>query len=102
MNKGEARSSKLLPPPTVTGAVLFATVWKGVYATGHDGKPLTLAIADSDGHIIESGEAVSRDVWIAALDAYWQHLRALGVMREAAPAPAVGKPARGRKLGAHA
>ncbi len=90
MSKVTVRSSKLLPPPTVTDAVLFAKLWQGVYATGHDGKPLVLAIADAEGHIVESGEAVSRDVWIAALDAYWRHLRALGVMREA-PATAARK-----------
>jgi hypothetical protein len=78
---------KFSPPPTVTAAVLYAKVWQGVYAVGHDGKPLTLAIVDSDGKVVESGEAVCRDVWMRALDSYWQHLKEIGVLRDYGSTP---------------
>ncbi|MBB5450396.1 hypothetical protein HDG36_001932 [Paraburkholderia sp. Kb1A] len=81
------RIPKFPPPPTVTAAVLFSKVWEGVYAVGHDGRPLTLAIVDSAGKVIESGEAVSRDAWMRALDSYWLHLKEIGVLHDYGSTP---------------
>ena len=61
--------------------MLVGKLWKGVYAVDADGRPLTLAIVDDAGHVIEQGETVSREAWKAVLKSYLSHLRELGLMR---------------------
>ncbi|MGF6986503.1 hypothetical protein QFZ99_006044 [Paraburkholderia atlantica] len=93
MNDEPRKIPRFPPPPTVVKAVLYAECWTGVYAIGHDGRSLTLAIIDTDGHVIESGEAVCRDIWMRALDSYWQHLKDMGALRDygSTPPPQPGK-----------
>ncbi|MGF6957963.1 hypothetical protein [Paraburkholderia youngii] len=87
MNDEPRKIPRFPPPPTVVNAVLYAMCWKGVYAMGHDSRPLTLAIIDAAGNVVESGEAVSRDVWMRALDSYWQHLKEMGALRDYGSTP---------------
>lgn len=81
-------------PPAMARACLAGRLWKGVYAFAPDGKPLVLAVVDDANNVIERGEAVSREAWQAALDAYWQHLRDLGFMIDHGGTPPAGGGAR--------
>jgi hypothetical protein len=93
----KASRSKFTPPPALVSASVVAELWCGVHPFGLDGKPLTLAIINDAGEVIEAGEVVTREVWWAALNSYWEHLRELGIMVEpeepttknGRPAPAV-------------
>ena len=75
-------SSRFMPPPVLTEASAVGVLWQGVQVYGLDGKPLRLVALDEAGQVKAEGEALSRELWFAALDSYWYHLRELGVMTE--------------------
>lgn len=90
-------SSKFVPPPVLTEASAVGVLWQGVQVFGLDGSPLRLVALDDAGEVKADGEALARELWFAALDSYWEHLRELGIMVEpeepttknGRPAPAV-------------
>jgi hypothetical protein len=78
-------------PPAALHPVLRLTgrLWQGVDVMDEDGKPLRLAVVDQAGKVVEEGDGLSRAVWKAVLNAYLEHLRELGLMRELTEPPAV-------------
>ncbi len=49
------------------------------------GQPATLAVIDSEGHVLDSGPQLAEQVWTLALDAYEAFLFAEGALRVYVP-----------------
>lgn len=73
---------------TLQHAVVSGVVHEGITVQTRDGRRARLAVIDDEGHIIEAGPAVEREVWEVAVQTYrnfWRgqgHLRVLSGARE--------------------
>lgn len=59
---------------TLERCTISANINTGYQVTTVDGRPARLAIIDSDGNVIEAGEAVAREAWnvcIAVQKNFW-------------------------------
>jgi hypothetical protein len=80
MTRAGRKPADAPPPEPARKPLMTAQLWKGVFPQGQDGQALTLAVIDSEGHIIDQGDAVSGAAWDAALKTYWKHLQDIGAM----------------------
>lgn len=65
----------LFPNPALANATISATVSSGFKPTSPDGKPLDLALVDTNGQVIAAGDDVAWAAWqvcTAALENFWQ------------------------------
>lgn len=66
---------------TLKNAVISAVSFEGLTATTRDGKPARIAIIDSDGNVIEAGNAVAKEAWNVTLASYKNFLIGKGHLR---------------------
>ena len=63
------------------GCLISAISYEGLSVRTEDGRSATLAIVDSDGHVIASGHDVELAAWEAAVKAYRDYLMGQGHLR---------------------
>ena len=76
---------------TLQHAVVSGVVHEGITVQTRDGRRARLAVIDEEGHIIESGPAVEREVWQVAVQVYRNFWRGQGHLRVLSGARGEGK-----------
>jgi len=76
---------------TLQHAVVSGVVHEGITVKTRDGRRARLAVIDDDGHIIESGPAVEREVWQVAVQVYRNFWKGQGHLRVLSGARGEGK-----------
>jgi len=70
-----------LPTGTLQHAKLSGVCFEPLKAQTTDGRPARLAIIDEDGKVIESGDAVSSEVWNLVRGVWRNYLQGKGHIR---------------------